>query len=78
MLGKPCGNRLVIAGFVMECNCSQNVVSAYPRLGEVTQGWNLLRSIGNCNEECQSLVFVIVMPHQGRTRGGWLVIVEVG
>jgi len=38
MLGKPCGNRLVIAGFVMECNCSQNVVSAYPRLGEVTQG----------------------------------------
>ena len=36
-LGKPC-DRVVVAGLVMGCNCSWNVVSVYSRLGKVTLG----------------------------------------
>ena len=35
MLGKPC-YRVVVAGFVMGCNCSWNVVCVYSGLGKVT------------------------------------------
>ena len=63
MLGKPC-YRVVVAGFVMGCNCSWNVVCvcilglAKLRKAETRGGRTAI------NEQCQSLGFVIVMPRE--------------
>jgi hypothetical protein len=70
-LGKPY-DRVVVAGLVMGCNCSWNVVSVYSGLGKVTYG----RPCGDrsaINDQCQSLGFVIVTPREAGS-----VVVEEG